>query len=268
MIQHLKSRQTVIKKQLKKLKNELSKLPDGQIVCYPNGKYSRWYLKTEHGLEWIPKKNRDFASKLAYKKYLEARIHDLTEENRILTNLYLNSTDKGKTDKSEENNLTQTEILLNNQHYAALLTDHLTLQKNKWKEWMQEDYPANPKYPEQKIHPTLSGIFVRSKSEATIERLLVLNHIPFRYEPAFDLEGMIVYSDFLIIHPKTEEMFIWEHFGMMDKQEYAHREFRKMEQYNNCGFRPDEKLIMTFESKTNPFTYQKAEEIIWKYFLN
>lgn len=268
MIRQLKKRQTFIKKQIKKFENELSKQPDGQIVCYPNGKYSRWYLKTDHGLEWIPKKNRDFATKLAYKKYLEAKINDLKEESIVLSKLYLNNSVKGKNEILEDQCISKTEIILNNPHYAALLSDRLSSQNKKWISWMKEEYPFNPKYPEQKTHPTMSGIKVRSKSEATIERLLFTNYIPFRYEPAFELEGMVVYPDFLIIHPKTEEMYIWEHFGIMDNPEYAHNAFRKMEHYNNAGYRPDEKLIMTFESNINPFSYEKAEEIVWKYFLN
>lgn len=262
LFQPLKKRQTLINKQIKKLEKELPKLPEGQLVCYPNGIYTKWYQKTKTGLKSIPKKERDFATKLAYKQYLLARIHDLAEEQSILSKL-----DQKNNSSEKIQEFTQAELLLNNPHYSTLLTDYLTSQKSKWTSWMEEDYPTNPKNPEQKNTPTLNGLFVRSKSEAAIVRLLVTNHIPFRYEPALELEGMIIYPDFLIIHPKTEEVFIWEHFGMMDKPDYVHKTIKKIELYCNAGYRPDEKLILSFESKSNPFTYEKAEEIAWKYIL-
>lgn len=262
MFQPLKKRQSLINKQIKKLEKELLKLPEGQLVCYANGKYSKWYVKINTKLTWIPKKQRDFATKLAYKQYILARIRDLEEERSTLVKIsYINS----KPDNKQ--NLTHTETFLNNSNYSALLTDYLTSQKSKWTAWMKEDYPTNPKHPEQKTISALTGLLVRSKSEAAIIRLLVTNHIPFRYEPALELEGMTIYPDFLIIHPKTEEVFIWEHFGMMDKPDYVHKAAKKIELYCNAGYRPDEKLILSYESKSNPFTYEKAEEIAWKYIL-
>lgn len=263
MIPELNKRKKSLDKHINHLKSELSKLPKGQIVCYPNGKYSRWYLKTDHGLEWIPKKNREFASKLAYRKYLEGKVSDLMHEYEILS-----SYQKFESNSSKKNFISQSETILENPHYAALIGDQMKEHEHKWSEWCKQGYPCNPKFPEQKIHPTISGILVRSKSEAMIERILSTNNIAFRYEPAFEVDGITIYPDFLIIHPQTDELFIWEHFGMMDNSEYAHHAFRKMELYNSAGYIPNEKLITTFEKKDFPFTFEKAENIVHEFFLN
>lgn len=262
MIEALQKRELLLTQQIFKLQHELSKLPEGQIVCYPNGKYSRWYLKTEHGLEWIPKKQHDFAQKLAYKKYLECRIEDLSKDCDIISSMYMQDNKK-----EVEPIISKTQQLLDNPHYAALLKDQFSPPQSKWSQWIREEYPTNPKHPEQKTNPTLSGINVRSKSEADIVRVLTTNHIPFRYEPALEIDNIILYPDFLIIHPKTEELYIWEHFGIMDNSEYAHHAFRKMELYNSAGFTPGERLIMTFEKKSMPFTFEQAENTVWEYLL-
>ena len=78
-------------------------------------------------------------------------------------------------------------------------------------------YEKNPKYPEHLIHKTVSGIYVRSKSESMIALQLYTEKIPFRYECALQLGETTLYPDFTILHPKTGEIFYWEHFGMMDE---------------------------------------------------
>lgn len=183
-----KKRLKHIERKLVQLNKEISKLPDGKLVCYRNGKGKgvKWYHVIGSRRDWIYKKNRDLACKLAYKQLLQARISDLDTEKKLIENLYSNETNC--TTYS-----TQTEAVLNNPFLSDLLTGTFCPRNVATREWANADYNRNLLYPEQLIHPTLSGIKVRSKSEATIERVLSINKIAFRYECALELNGAIYY---------------------------------------------------------------------------
>ena len=64
---------------------------------------------------------------------------------------------------------------------------------------------------------------LRSKSEAIIDMILYKNGIPFRYEEKIVLGDVILYPDFVIRHPKTGDFYYWEHFGMMDDEDYINK---------------------------------------------
>ncbi|MFV9506962.1 MAG: AAA family ATPase [Oscillochloridaceae bacterium umkhey_bin13] len=99
-------------------------------------------------------------------------------------------------------------------------------------------------YEEGKIHRTLTGHMVRSKSEVIIANLLHAYDIPFEYEvplPASD--GTFYLPDFTI--KVRGETWYWEHWGMLHDQKYrSHRE-KKLEWYKQHGFA--DRLIETEE---------------------
>ena len=77
-------------------------------------------------------------------------------------------------------------------------------------------------YEEGKIHETLVGCMVRSKSEVIIANLLAADKIPFRYEvPLFAPDGTFYLPDFTI--EWRGQKYYWEHLGMLDKQEYKRK---------------------------------------------
>lgn len=65
--------------------------------------------------------------------------------------------------------------------------------------WKNEPYLQNTSYPEELIHETACGIFVRSKSESMILDLLHQLHIPFRYEPLITAFLLWVLFDFRLL---------------------------------------------------------------------
>jgi len=116
-------------------------------------------------------------------------------------------------------------------------------------------------YEEGKIHKTLTGIMVRSKSEVIIANLLHERGIPFRYEvPLYAPDGTFYIPDFTITW-KGEEWY-WEHLGMLDKVEYRNHWEAKREWYRKYGF--SERLIITDEEEG--IDSQKFEQIIQEYF--
>ena len=62
--------------------------------------------------------------------------------------------------------------------------------------WLSEPYDPNPIHPEQLIHRTPGGIYVRSKSELLLGTHFEYCHIPYKYEFPLYLEGNPVPSRF------------------------------------------------------------------------
>lgn len=95
---------------------------------------------------------------------------------------------------------------------------------------------------------------------------LSLSALPNRYEPRMILSGETVYPDFMIIHPVTKKVFLWEHFGKMDDPDYEQRAYEKIALYRKNGFFPDRNFIMTFEDRRNPLTNRQIKAIIEYHF--
>ena len=135
--------------------------------------------------------------------------------------------------------------------YQELLLPYFKPISEELNDWEKQDYNSNKKYPEQLIHKASNGKLVRSKSEVLIDMALYTNRIPFRYECELQMGDSIIYPDFTIRHPKTGEVYYWEHFGMMGDIFYIKNACAKMQLYATNGITPGIDLIMTFETHKN-----------------
>lgn len=97
-------------------------------------------------------------------------------------------------------------------------------------------------------------------------KLLKEVRLPNRYEQKRNFGGRIVCPDFTIFHPLTGDVYIWEHFGMMDDDDYAKRAYEKIDLYKKNDFFPDDKLILTFEDQEHPLTNRKIQATIEYFF--
>lgn len=112
----------------------------------------------------------------------------------------------------------------------------------------------------QKIHETLSGEMVRSKSEVIVANILTEKGIPFIYEPElYSPDGTEMYRpDFAIT--KDDVTYYWEHLGMTDNEEYMTNWSIKKDWYNKHF---PNRLIITEDSSV---LSKQAEELALKYF--
>lgn len=239
------------------LQAQLKYLPDGKLICSHNHGRCKWYRSDGHKKTYIPKENRELAEQLAAKKYLMLQLDYLITEKRAIQ-FYLRHHDS-QPEKALD--------LLSDSEYQDLLSSYFTPLSQELTDWMNSSYQQNPNYPEQLIHKSISGNIVRSKSEAIIDMFLHINQIPFRYECALQLGEVTVFPDFTIRHPKTGEVYYWEHFGMMDQTTYLQKAFSKMQLYATHGIMPSVNLITTYETKENPLSTDMIEKIIGYYFL-
>jgi peptidoglycan hydrolase CwlO-like protein len=87
------------------------------------------------------------------------------------------------------------------------------------------------------IHRTDRGDFVRSKSELVVANVLHALGLHYHYERKIEGRntGGKMLPDFVFISSK-DELFVWEHLGMLDKPEYRERWDIKRRWYEDNGF--------------------------------
>lgn len=246
------------------IQNYLEKFPEGSLLCHKSPYGIKWFQKlsdTNSGRNgnriYISKKNREFAEKLALKKYYEYKLNETEQELKAL-NAYLKYHRDGPEESSTK--------IINSVGFQELLQPILSTFPEKAKQWMDEKYEQNPFHSEQRNVKTIAGIKVRSKSEAFIVLKFVEYGIPFRYEAALRLDDKVYYPDFTIRHRETGKIIYWEHFGLMDSPSYRSKAFEKMETYIKNGIFPMQNLLMTYESGENPLDIEWVDALI-QYFL-
>ncbi len=242
---------------IKRFRQEIEKLPEGKLIHIQNGKYNQWYQSDGHIKKYIPQKNRKLIEKLAIKKYLSYLLEDFVNEKRAIE--YYLKHHRETVGKAEN-------LLTNKSEYRDLLSPYFKTKSKVMQEWLQEPFEQNSQYNENLILKSISGNVVRSKSEIIIDTLLFINKIPFRYECALKLGKKKIFPDFTIKHPKTGEIYYWEHFGKMTDEDYVRKTCFKIQLYSLHGIIPNVNLIMTFETPEKPLSAQDVMEVIEKYF--
>ena len=242
--------------QIISLNSQIESLPEGKIICTPNGNGYKWYCSDGHKSVYIPKSERNLAEQLAVKKYLTQIKDDCIQEKRAIE-FYLRHHKSSNVD----------DMLINKPGYQELLASYFKPKSQMIEEWLNVPFEQNPKYPENKIHKTSSGNVVRSKSEELIDMVLYMNRIPFRYECALQLDGFTIYPDFTIMHPQTGKIIYWEHFGGMTDSKYNRNIGERIQTYVNNGIIPSIDLITTYETIEHPLTVQEIEKVVGEYFL-
>ena len=150
--------------------------------------------------------------------------------------------------------------------YRRLLEKHFIPQNEELKKWQSDSYERCKKHEEALVIKGTQGKMLRSKSEAIIDMMLYKSRIPFRYEEKLVLDSVTIYPDFVIRHPATGKYYYWEHFGMMDEEEYRTHACNKIALYCKNGIIPSIQLITTYETKRNPLSAEKVEWIVKEYF--
>ncbi len=257
-----------LEREVRELEIRIEKAPKGSLRCHRKGKNYRWYFidEKDHRVKeknakrkYISKKTgRPLAEKLARKAYDKRKLVGYKKELNALKR-YLNYS--GAEVRPEK------EYLSVGSGFRELLISDMTLMERELEEWRVADYPGNPFHQEKlRIH-SADGTVVRSKSESLIASELASNGIPYRYECALEIEGQIFYPDFTIRHPSSGRILIWEHFGMIDQEEYLESTLKKLRVYFRNGFIPGINFIMTFETRQAPLGYGVVFRVIQNYFM-
>lgn len=247
-----------LNQQISSMEHIIKSLPDGKLTCSRTGDRFKWYVSDGHSRKYLPKKFKEQAEQLAYKKYLSLKLDALHQELTAL-DFYLRHHPQSP-DPADK-------LLIDHPEYQKLLSPYFQPVSQELSEWASAPFFKNPYHPEKLIHKTDAGIFVRSKSEAMIVHFLHINRIPFRYECALTLGNATVFPDFTIRHPQTGTYYYHEHFGRMDDPSYARKAADKLQLYIVNGIIPSLQLTTTYETLAQPLSYDKIASVFTEYFL-
>jgi ATP-dependent exoDNAse (exonuclease V) alpha subunit len=124
------------------------------------------------------------------------------------------------------------------------------------------------------VHRTGRGLAVRSKSELLIAEALDNAGILFDYEKPLSLGGSVRYPDFTIDDEISGRVFLWEHLGMLEREDYRLSWNKKLAWYRSQGVLPADEgggpngtLITTTESSKTGFDMPVVKSVISQ-FLN
>ena len=136
------------------------------------------------------------------------------------------------------------------------------------KAWNAVEYERFEGYKEGKQYVTQTGEQVRSKSEMMIGNLISSLGYSYRYEWPLDLPaGGRERPDFMILDHYSREVILYEHFGMMDRDEYRRKNLTKINRYIENGYRVGIDFLFSFESESVPMNYRNVERTLTD-FLN
>ena len=237
-----------LEEDVKKKQKYVDKAPEGKLAISKTRSGTEWRVRTlsdKVGKKWeyryLRKKERKLAKQLAVKEYYLRSIQD---DMSLIIGLKLFLAHTKVKDKAIS--------LLNQTGYYDLLGDVVLSRKEQAFQMIKEYHTDENYRKSERTVKTVAGFCVRSKSERSIVNLLIKNGIAFVYEPLLMIGGEEIHPDFLIVHPVTLELVIWEHYGKIDKPNYRGTNLRRLDKYIEDGYIPDKNLIITWETEGYP----------------
>lgn len=242
------------------LEARVVKAPHGTLRIIENKNTTQYYHITEKGDrngKYISKKDFSLIKELAQRDYDAKVLANVKKQLYVLSDFlqtYSPSSVEEVFTKVKENR-------------KALIVPATLPNKNQIENWLSVKYKGHPFSEDDPELYTARGLRVRSKSEVIIADTLDRMNIPFRYEFPVKLQNFSVNPDFFCLNPDTCEEYIWEHFGLMDNEEYSKNAVKKIAAYQKKGYFPGKNLILTFETQEVPLSSKTVEEIIKQYFM-
>lgn len=257
---YLESRRSEIIKDLKEIEVFLATAPEGVLEIFRRGNKIYYYQFTKkkdgpgYNKKYLKKKsNRKLIKKLALKRlYINTKRNLLNELESI--DLYLNC--RKKITKAAD------DFIGDNKELRSIMLSKNTELSDFVAEWLNEPFTPNPYKREKLIVATNDGTYVRSKSEAMIYNRLKESGLEVIYEKELKIYGKSIYPDFTILNPKTNKIYIYEHFGMLDDLKYFDKFESKIHLYIRNGYVVDNNFFMTKETQSMPFDIREVDNII------
>lgn len=120
-------------------------------------------------------------------------------------------------------------------------------------EWYKNHPGGRNSYEIKHEFLTMKDETVRSKSEKMIADYLLTEGIPYVCEPRVILkDGSSAYPDFAALNLMKNKTIYIEHLGLVEKEDYATRNFFKIMDYEEVGIVLGDNLVITMETKDRP----------------
>ena len=256
----IEKRADMLRREVEARKQALLKAPEGALRVTKYGNTYQYFRRREgsdtHG-KYIKKRDIKMAVALAQKSYDAKFVGEAAKELKVLDE-YLDLT-----------NVDRIGNITDSMHEGKrlLITPIYKDDESFVKDWEAVKYPPGSFKENTAVFLTAKNERVRSKVEINIANMLKMYNVPYRYEYPLELDFEEKRPDFLCLNVRSRKEYIWEHFGMMDKEDYALRNINKINRYMENGFMPGDNLIMTFETDKTSLSTVLIKEIITKYLL-
>lgn len=249
---------------------ELSKAPEGRLLHHrENGRdYYRQAISSEKGYtrSGINRK-KNLIVQLARKEYLEQMCMSAEANVQLLHEMGMRyqSMDPAiiiKKMSAAARSLPEQMILGTGALEQMVDRDKRRADRMKGhRQWAREEYEQSTYKPEEKIHLTTTGIYVRSKSEALIMEKLYDCGVPNRYEQILRIDGRSFAPDFTF-RDAHGQPFYWEHAGMMGDIEYVRKHRFRMSEYERIGIVPWKNMIVTYDTEDGAINMGLIDAIV------
>ena len=251
-----------IKHELEIIKGEKNKYPKGKLrvsVNHGNPQYYRVLEDKKHGETYLSKKKEmNTIRKLAQKEYSLKLIKGMEKSIKVIERA------KIAYEKVEWLN-----VYLGLSEERKKLVVPNKLDGDYVKEWQNATYQGKKFQDDDPEIYTEKGERVRSKSEKMIADKMNLMGIPYKYECPLKLaNGIIRYTDFTVLNPKTRDIKYWEHLGKMGDIDYIIYNLKKIAEYERNDIVLGDQLILTAESASMPLSTKDINRAIEYTFLH
>ena len=237
LINELENRKRFLESVIRQLEYNLSRYPEGTLVFQNDGlnrRVIRYYRFLKNSKKYLSiKRDQKVINVLSQKYYDNAAISYYRKElNRI------------------EDLLMIQEYLINHfdvpEHIISRIRQVEYSAEDKVIGFQKLDHGSSGNRTGQYRVTTKEGVLVKSKAEQIIADELFESKVPFKYELGLKCVDQTFRSpDFTVMSPSTGKVFYWEHFGMMDRPDYARDMVDKINSYSLTGIIPGDNLILT-----------------------
>ena len=260
-VEELDKRKELLNTIRKQAVKDIKKAPEGQLHCKTVDEVLRFYYRRSRsdtngtylsfeGEQW------ELIQKLAQKLYaemmLEAAEGELKDIDRCSRIISLHSS-KPKVEDVVDRLKPQLQ---------TLTTHYIKTDEEFACNWQSEPYEYNDYKEFNKLHSTLRGEKVRSKSEQIIANILFHLGIPYKYECPLRSGFRKLYPDFTILDVRRRKEIYWEHFGKADDENYATNAITKLAAYSSMCVDVGGDLIVTCETSGSPLDTDNVMSIL------
>ena len=232
--------------------------PDNaKISAIIRGKSIQIYLKEtekdgEHG-RYLHKEENSRAINIVRNEYY-SRLKEVLEKRIKIINSAINNINKTDISKAYR--------ILGKGKQRLVEPIEITNEQYR-KEWEALEYEGKAFKDDTEGIYTDKGERVRSKSEKIIADKLNKENIAYRYEYPLHIPYVgTIYPDFTILDEINRRNIIYEHFGLMDNEEYANNAISKIQLYAREGYVLGDNFFCTMETSSKPFDSRMLDGII------
>ena len=228
-------------------------------IAYKKGKPNYYIIQKGEAIgRYMRKEERPLAIAIAQRDY-DSKILLKAKERIKAIDIFL---------KKYRNTDLKTIYEKTHPHRRMIIETEVISDEEYIRKWSSVEYKGKGDIGGLKI-VTERGEYVRSKSEKIIADKLYMLGIPYRYECPLVLEyEFTVYPDFTILKmPERKEVY-FEHFGMLDNEDYFNKMLLKLNTYERNEIYLGVNLFVSYETSKSPLDTKALNNQLKQLFCN